>query len=190
MPGFVKTPHDEKKWSEAKHASGKETKSGSKSYWKLANFIFHRMKKSQGIEKAEELIKSFNMPCEKVEKQEQGIHPTTKDTGMSLGGKGISPVGEKVRAGHKIGPAIMHQNTLKEMKAQPKPNLPKSEEMAKSAISVPNPMKMGEQTVASKTPKATKLPDASAKPSVFFKSEDCKHPSTRKLCDFMTKCRR
>lgn len=59
MPGFVKTKHDEKKWSDAKQASGKETDKGSKGYWKLANFIFHKMKKSQDIEKSEELRKDL-----------------------------------------------------------------------------------------------------------------------------------
>lgn len=110
MPAFVKTKNDEKKWSEAKEASGKETDKGSKGYWKLSNFIFHKMKKSQGIEKAEELPKVIS----------------------------------------------------------PKP----------VQTSVPNPMKAGEQSTISKTPKAPGM----------FKSEDfkdVKHSSARKLRDFM-----
>jgi hypothetical protein len=111
MPAFVKTKEDEKKWSEAKGASNKETDKGSKGYWKLANFIFHKMKKHQELDKAEELLKSL------------------------------------------------------------------------SATSVPNPMKAGEQTTISKTPKV----------HTMFKSEDfkdVKHPSTRKLRDFMASKKR
>jgi hypothetical protein len=47
MPGFVKTPKDEKKWSKAKQAAGKETREGSEGYWKLSNYIFHKMNKSE-----------------------------------------------------------------------------------------------------------------------------------------------
>lgn len=59
MPGFVKTPKDEKKWSKAKEASGKETAPESKGYWRLANFIFHKMKKHQELEKFEKLKKDL-----------------------------------------------------------------------------------------------------------------------------------
>lgn len=122
MPGFVRTQADEKKWDKAKEASSKQTEKETKGYWKLANYIFHRMKKHQSIEKFEKLQKDL----------------------MGL------------------------------MRSQTK---------------VPNPMKTGEQSVASKTPKAVKMPDASAKPSVFFKAEDykgLKHPSTCKLRDFLS----
>jgi hypothetical protein len=122
MPGFVRTKGDEKKWSEAKRASGEQTAKESKGYWKLANYIFHRMKKHQSIEKFEKLQKDL----------------------MGL--------------------------------------------MRSDATKVPNPMKTGEQSVASKTPKAVKMPSASAKPSVFFKAEDykgLKHASACKLRDFL-----
>jgi hypothetical protein len=48
MPGFVRTPKDEKKWSRAKEAAGESTPKDSESYWKLSNYIFHRMHKSEG----------------------------------------------------------------------------------------------------------------------------------------------
>jgi hypothetical protein len=47
MPGFVKTPKDEAKWSKAKEASKKSTKEGSKGFWALSNYIFHRMGKTE-----------------------------------------------------------------------------------------------------------------------------------------------
>lgn len=50
------------------------------------------------------------------------------------------------------------------------------------------PMKTGQISV--KSPKAKKMPSPFSKPSVFFKSEDfkkVKHPSVRKLRDFLEK---
>ena len=47
MPAFIHGKRDEKKWSSAKTASAKETRKGSTGYWKLANFIFHKMKKRE-----------------------------------------------------------------------------------------------------------------------------------------------
>ena len=51
------------------------------------------------------------------------------------------------------------------------------------SASVPNPSKVG--SVSVKMPKSKKLPDATDKASVFFKSEDVKHPSIQKLRDFL-----
>lgn len=48
MPGFVKTPADEKKWSEAKDQAGKTYDEGSDAYWATANKIFHAKKKKHG----------------------------------------------------------------------------------------------------------------------------------------------
>jgi hypothetical protein len=53
MPGFVKTPKDEAKWSKAKESASKSTKVGSQGYWKLANYIFH---KSEYLD----MLKGFN----------------------------------------------------------------------------------------------------------------------------------
>jgi hypothetical protein len=55
LPGFVKTKKDEKKWSSAKQAAAKQTSVGSDSYWKLANYIFH---KSEGNEQAAKMFKN------------------------------------------------------------------------------------------------------------------------------------
>jgi hypothetical protein len=76
MPGFVKTPKDERKWKEAKEASSKETSPGSKGYWKLSNFIFHKMKKREALEKGMSLKKPMPMPS-KV--GEQAIVKMPKD---------------------------------------------------------------------------------------------------------------
>lgn len=60
MPGFIKTPSDEKKWSHAKTAAAKQTKEGSEGYWKLSNYIFHKMNKTEESQKlAKELEKSL-----------------------------------------------------------------------------------------------------------------------------------
>ena len=40
MPGFVKSPEDEKKWSASKDAAGTDTSTGKPKY-ALANYIFH-----------------------------------------------------------------------------------------------------------------------------------------------------
>jgi hypothetical protein len=52
--------------------------------------------------------------------------------------------------------------------------------------SMASPMKMGIKTV--KTPRAKTMPGAFDKPSAFFKSEMSppKHPSARKLWDFLS----
>jgi len=50
MPGFVKTPADEKKWSKAKSLADKKLKKGSRSFYAYANAIFHRMKGESIIE--------------------------------------------------------------------------------------------------------------------------------------------
>lgn len=46
MPGFVKTPKDEARWAKAKEAARKQTSEGSESFWKLSNYIYHKMGKS------------------------------------------------------------------------------------------------------------------------------------------------
>ena len=58
MPGFVKTPHDEAKWSKAKEAAGKETEKGSEGYWKLSNYIFHKMGKTEDSRKTAAFFKN------------------------------------------------------------------------------------------------------------------------------------
>jgi hypothetical protein len=60
--------------------------------------------------------------------------------------------------------------------------------LKKPSISIPNPAKVGSTAV--KMPKAKSMPDATAKPSVFFKKEQdsfsqVKHPTLCKLRDFL-----
>lgn len=63
MPGFVKTPKDEARWAKAKEAASKETDKGSEGYWKLSNYIFHKMGKTEEDQKiAEVLKKSLSKP--------------------------------------------------------------------------------------------------------------------------------
>jgi hypothetical protein len=57
MPGFVKTPEQEARWSKAKAAAAKETEVNSENYWKLSNFLFHRMGKTEEDKKNAELAK-------------------------------------------------------------------------------------------------------------------------------------
>lgn len=66
-----------------------------------------------------------------------------------------------------------------------KPALPKP---PAPTTSVKSPMKMGSTAV--KMPKPKKLAGALDKPSLFFKNEDfdtIKHPSVRKLRDFLVR---
>jgi hypothetical protein len=58
MPGFVKTPKDEEKWKKAKEAAGKQTEVDSESYYKLANYIYHNMGKTEEDKKIAEIYKS------------------------------------------------------------------------------------------------------------------------------------
>ena|SRR5271165_300683 len=59
------------------------------------------------------------------------------------------------------------------------------EKVSKAELSI-KPMKVGIPSV--KTPKPKSMPGAFDKPSKFFKSEEAppKHPSVRKLWDFMS----
>jgi hypothetical protein len=47
MPAFVRTKSDEHRWSRAKEAAGKETNKDSEGYWKLSNYIYHKMGKTE-----------------------------------------------------------------------------------------------------------------------------------------------
>ena len=79
MPGFVKTPKDEAKWSKAKAAASKSTKEGSESYWKLANYIFH---KGEDMEKAEGILSPPGAP-----KVGSGTTPGSAATAVKSPGK-------------------------------------------------------------------------------------------------------
>lgn len=71
------------------------------------------------------------------------------------------------------------------------PKMPGVISPVQTSTSVKAPMKVGTQAVV-KTPKSKKLPDATDKPSVFFKSEkvsNLKKSSIRKLRDFLERTR-
>lgn len=62
MPGFIKTPADEKKWNAIKHSVAKQRGKNVADFtdrdWATVNAAWH---KSEGnLEKAEELIKAIN----------------------------------------------------------------------------------------------------------------------------------
>jgi len=140
MPGFIRTSADEKRWSAAKRAAAKTTKEGSKSYWKLSNYIFHRMGKSGYDVMMADLFKSSLISsCE----------------------------GHLIKSANDLLKAEFDKVSL--------PPQPK------------NAMKTGTQQLAVKVPKPKKMPDPFGKKSAFFKHEDIKHPSVRKLSDFILK---
>jgi hypothetical protein len=58
MPAFVKTPKDEARWAKAKEAAGKETKKDSEGYWKLSNYIYHKMGKTEEDQKLADFYKT------------------------------------------------------------------------------------------------------------------------------------
>lgn len=126
MPGFVKTPADEARWAKAKEAAGKETEKDSESYYKLSNYIYHKMGKSEEDQKLAkmfktELYKAFSVKMPSI----------NKGTGM------------------------------------------------------PAPTKVGTQATV-KNPKAKRMPDPWAKPSLFYKSENKQiKPSIEKLSTFL-----
>lgn len=61
MPGFVKTPKDERRWARAKEAAGKSTAENSESYWRLSNFIYHKMGKTEEDHKLADFYKKEMM---------------------------------------------------------------------------------------------------------------------------------
>lgn len=68
MPGFVKTKKDEARWSKAKDAAGKQVDKGSESYWKLANYIYHKMGKTEEDQQHAELLKADLLKAPKAPK--------------------------------------------------------------------------------------------------------------------------
>jgi hypothetical protein len=72
MPGFVKTPKDERRWAKAKEHARKQTAEGSESFWKLSNYIFHRMGKSK---EDKEIVRMY-----KKELENQGL---IKESGIT-----------------------------------------------------------------------------------------------------------
>ena len=77
MPGFVKTPKDEARWAKAKEAAGKSTEKDSESYWKLSNYIYHKMGKTEEDQKMADLAKAdLEQHLQKAEpKNPHGIRP-------------------------------------------------------------------------------------------------------------------
>jgi hypothetical protein len=58
MPAFVRTKSDEARWSRAKEAAGKETDHGSEGFWKLSNYIYHKMGKTENDQKMANFYKT------------------------------------------------------------------------------------------------------------------------------------
>jgi hypothetical protein len=90
MPGFVKTPKDEARWAKAKEAAAKTTEHGSEGFWKLSNYIFHKMDKSEESQKfADELKKGL-------------LGGLGGGMGMAGGGMGLGLTGKSGMGGIKI----------------------------------------------------------------------------------------
>ena len=105
-------------------------------------------------------------------------------------GKGLklpTIVGAKTNSGSKA-------STVAALIGAPKPpasSAPAAPSAAVGGKPIKSPMKVG-TSLTVKTPKAKSLPDATDKPSVFYKNEDfstIKHPSAQKLRDFLNKTR-
>ncbi len=58
MPAFVRTKSDEERWKKAKEAASKETSRGSEGFWKLSNYIFHKMGKTERDQRLADMAKS------------------------------------------------------------------------------------------------------------------------------------
>lgn len=84
-------------------------------------------------------------------------------------------------------------NDIAALVGAPKPipsGAPAAPSTAIGGTPIKSPMKVGTGGSAVKTPKAKGMPDATDKPSLFFKNEDfssAKHPSVQKLRDFLNK---
>lgn len=105
-------------------------------------------------------------------------------------GKGLklpTIVGAKTNSGSS-------QKSVAALIGAPKPpasSAPAAPSAAVGGKPIQSPMKVG-TSLTVKTPKAKSMPDATDKPSVFFKSEQIsgpKHPTVRKLRDFLDKTR-
>jgi len=60
MPAFVtkEGKKGEEKWKRAKEAAAKETARGSEGFWKLSNYIFHKMGKTEESQRVAEFWKN------------------------------------------------------------------------------------------------------------------------------------
>ena len=47
MPVFVRTERDEVRWKKAKAAASKSLEPGTKPFWKLTNWLYHRMLRAE-----------------------------------------------------------------------------------------------------------------------------------------------
>jgi hypothetical protein len=71
MPGFVKTPKDENKWTRAKEAAVKSKKKDEESFtdqdWALTNHIYHQMDKSKPLETIKKLLQKARSKIDDAE---------------------------------------------------------------------------------------------------------------------------
>lgn len=201
MPGFVKTPKDEKKWSAAKKAAGKSTTVGSDSYYRLANYIYH---KSEGNPESEQLASKIRSS---MVKSEAGFTEPSYGTviGKTKSGKPIhydhlhnesklkytpedhadaAELHTSLKAHHQSqvkklaydDPSVKHHLATSDQhdRAAYQHRFPNSElRMGKSEemSKAMNPMKVG-QLNGMRLPKAKKMPDPFGKKSLLLKQED------------------
>lgn len=103
MPGFVKTPKDEARWSKAKEAAGKTTQTGSEGYWKLSNYIFHRMGKSEEDQKKAEMYKKELLGQSEKEFQKSMKMSGLKPTAITPVPGVVSPANNNTGSPNKVG---------------------------------------------------------------------------------------
>jgi hypothetical protein len=82
MPGFIKTPADEARWSKAKSAANKTlSESAGDSYWALVNSIYQKMTKSDDEERLEAiLLKARRRLSDEPEEDPEDVSP--EEAGM------------------------------------------------------------------------------------------------------------
>ena len=84
MPGFIKTPGDEKRWAKAKEAANKTlSESAGDSYWKLVNSIYQKMTKStDDIEAIETILLKARRRLSDEAADDDYDEPSPEEMGM------------------------------------------------------------------------------------------------------------
>jgi hypothetical protein len=100
MPGFIHTKRDEARWGKAKKAAGKTAKEGSESYWKLSNYIYHKMGKTE-----EDQVKAEFYKNELME----------KSLAIPSISAGLKPMSTKVPNPSKVGSTAVKSPKSKKM---------------------------------------------------------------------------
>jgi len=144
MPGFVKTPKDEARWERAKEAAGKSTSKDSKSYWKLSNYIYHKMGKTEEDLKESEALYAAMDDLEKASagnyKDFEAVHKAEQ---QSIKGNEVTKMSdEKKYSAQEAAAAVLKKaeemlKSSKLFKKEDDATVQKSEEIPKTAAATP-----------------------------------------------------